>query len=275
VKVTASVTMPDGSPIDKGEVEVVAPEGVISSGELLDGLLSVETPDSLPSVWALRVNGQPVVAFPVRADKDSVDLGEITLKPDGLSWPVFHADNGIVFGVPTAALNLAPFMAAPPLPQIEVGQPVPVGLLFDSVAKQFARVPPGPQGFKLTSATVTVRGLPSGSGDGFSLEFPTSELARNATGLSELSFGLRPEPNVLSSPPMPQEGLTTPDVSGYTRGFALRKLASLELTATFVDEVVTDPTGVGRVIRQSPKAGDSVEIGAAIRLFIGTSTGAI
>jgi hypothetical protein len=280
MKITAQVRTQDGSPVRKGKVEVVGPAGVIGQGELADGALAAEGADPLPPVWGLTIDGQPVVAFPVQADDANVDLGEITLHPGGFVWPAFHAKRNRVFGVPSPVLQIGPaisspgpFIPRPPLPVIEADKPVPVGLLFDSVAKQFAQVPPGPQGFRMTGATVTVRGVPSGSGDGFSIEFPNADLARNATGLSEVSFGLRPDnwtPGALAST---SEGPTMPDVTGYTREFAVRKLAAQGLTSSVASEIVTEPTAAGRVVRQSPRAGEALSPGVPVQLFLGMLAG--
>ena len=287
MKITARVRMPDGSPVAKAEVEVVAPGGSIAAGEVRDGDLTAEAPNPMPPVWALMVDRRPVVAFPAASDQDSVDLGEITLQPEGFPWPAFHADKKIVYGVSSAALAApdrppassrptpsVPMSAPPiPLPSIEIGRPVPVGLLFDSVAKQFSRVAPASEGMRLTGASVTVRGLPSGSGDGFSLEFPDAEMARNAAGLSELSFGLRLDAVTLVAPPPPDQRPMAPDVVGYTRELALRKLAASGLTASATDQVVTDDAAIGRVARQLPAAGAPVDAEVPVRLFVGVSAG--
>jgi PASTA domain len=183
----------------------------------------------------------------------------------------------------TSALPVAPATPGPVLGQpvgpavtpalIDFLTPVPLKVLFDSTAQQLANVLDNSQRVKFTGATVTVRGLPAGSGSDLSLQFPSADLAKNASGLSELSFALRPDvAGTVTTKPPPASPL--PDLSGYTRDLAIRKLGSVGLSADVASEVVADPHAVGRVVRQVPKAGAPADPDALVQLFIGKAGGA-
>lgn len=84
-----------------------------------------------------------------------------------------------------------------------------------------------------------------------------------STGTTDSGTGTTPTPT----------GPVLPDLIGYTRELALRKLAARGLEGS-VDHVAVDPTGpgarhVGRVVRQSPPAGAPLVAGTSVRLFIG------
>jgi len=290
VKVTARVTSADGKPLASAKAEVVAVNHVLASGVVSDGALAVTVPDPMPPVWGLTINGQPVIAFPVTASTDSINMGEIVLAPQGLAIPAFHSVQGRVFGAPTGT---SPTLATPATPATPVTRPtavessigsavtaqevdflkaVPLRVLFDSTAQQLSSVVDTSQRVKLTGATMTVRGLPTGSGSDLSLQFPNSDLAKNANGLSEVSFGLRPNvAGAVATKPPPASAL--PDLSGYTRELALRKLASVGLAATVASELVADPRAVGRIVRQLPKAGTTANPDEPVQIFIGVAGG--
>ena len=87
-------------------VEVVTVEwGTVGEGVVRVASSTRSVENDLPPVWALAIDGQPVLAFPVKADREAIDLGEIvTGAPEGWRWPAFHAVDGRVFGVPGKAL---------------------------------------------------------------------------------------------------------------------------------------------------------------------------
>ena len=96
MRIVARVATTDGQPVSDVKVQVLTvgrplADGVVRGGELA---LSV---DKLPPVWALAFDEQPVLAFPVEAGDDFVDLGEIVTSPEGWPWPAFHAPDGRVF----------------------------------------------------------------------------------------------------------------------------------------------------------------------------------
>ena len=68
---------------------------MVKQGELA---LVAEKP--VPPVWALTIDGRPVLAFPVKAGDDVVDLGEIVTSAEGLGLSGLPRRRGRVFGVP-------------------------------------------------------------------------------------------------------------------------------------------------------------------------------
>jgi len=103
VNVVARVNTPDG-PLKEAAVEIVS--GVksevvtIGTGKVVDGLLDVSAEPG--PVWGLRVDGQPIVGFPVSFDGSRIDFGDIDIVREGVLWPAFHAVDGRVYGVPRA-----------------------------------------------------------------------------------------------------------------------------------------------------------------------------
>ena len=152
---------------------------------------------------------------------------------------------------------------------------MPLRTLLDSSTQQLAASAQANDRLKLTGATITVRGLPSGSGSDFSLSFPEADLAKNVNGLSELSFALRPDVGRLpGTPTTPAEtGDPLPDLTGYTRDLAVRKLAAAGLAVTVAGEVVTEERAVGRVVRQAPAAGRPADPEVPVQIFIGKAAG--
>lgn len=278
MRIVARVATTDGQPVSGVRVELLTVGRPLAEGVVKSGRLALSVEGTVPPVWALAIDGQPVIAFPVEASDDIVDLGEIVTSPDGWPWPAFHAPDGRVFGVPRVVLELTaqPGEGQPSVPEapIDFQKAVPLRVLLDSSTQQLATVVTSADRLKLTGATVTVRGLPSGSGSDFSLSFPEVELAKNVNGLSELSFALRPD--IARQPPTPTEPEPTtvlPDLAGYTRDLALRKLAAAGHAVTVASEVVTEPRAVGRVVRQTPPAGHALDPGAPVQIFIGKAAG--
>jgi hypothetical protein len=277
MRFVARVATTGGEPLSGVKVELLTLAGSLAEGVLKGGKLALSIEGTVPPVWALAFDGQPVLAFPVKATDDVVDLGEIVTSPDGWPWPAFHAPDGRVFGVPRALpeLTAEPGDGQPSTPEttIDFAKAVPLRVLLDSSTQQLEHVATAADRLKLTGATVTVRGLPSGSGSDFSLSFPEAELAKNADGLSELSFALRPDVSRPLDTPPAQPTTALPDLTGYTRDLAVRKLATAGLAVTVASEVVTEPRMVGRVVRQTPPAGHPADPEVPVQIFIGKAAG--
>ncbi|MCB9761011.1 MAG: PASTA domain-containing protein [Alphaproteobacteria bacterium] len=94
----------------------------------------------------------------------------------------------------------------------------------------------------------------------------------DAANLSEIELSYTPTRATGAS--TVTEGPTIPDVVGYTRDLAVRKLTAQGLHAE-VSRVAVDMSlrrshsMVGRVVRQSPAAGTPATAGARVRLFVG------
>ena len=286
MRIVARITTMDGEPVSGVKVEVLTVAGSLAPGVVKSGRLTLSFDDTLPAAWGLALDGQPVLAFPVKATADTIDLGEIVTSPDGWRVPAFHAPDGRVFGVPRALAELKPQpVEEQPVEEQPVEEPphettidfakaVPLRVLLDSSTKQLGAVATAADRLQLTGATVTVRGLPSGSGSDFSLSFPEADLAKNATGLSELSFSLRPDrAGRIDTPVTPETTNPLPDLTGYTRDLAARKLAAAGLAVTVASEVVTEPRAVGRVVRQTPAAGRAGDPEVPVQIFIGKAAG--
>jgi PASTA domain-containing protein len=291
VKFTAQVAAPDG-PVKSASVEIVGAEGgtptTIGKGMITDGVLSADA--DAGAVWGVWIDKRAVIAFPVSSTAEVVDLGEIVLVGDGLPWPAFHAPDGRVYGVPRAAVakdaSAGGSASATPVTSprmVPIDEPMPrvvskmtFGDLVGNTARQLADAATTVRSnFVLSGATVTLKGVPSGTEDAISLEFPTSDVAASGVGLSELSFSIRP--TVEAPPPQPTQpapsGSPVPDLTGYTRELAVRKAAAAGFIAEVNNAIVTDAAEAGRVIRQRPEAGSALASHGVIRLYIGKRGG--
>ena len=280
MKITGRVVAADGTPLAAGKVDVVVPRGAklvsIGEGTVKDGTLSAEPKNA--AVWAVRIDGRPIVTTVASFDGETVDLGEITMAAAPVRWPVFHAPDGMVFGTPFAAAQARSTKgfttaAEEPARALATSGGLTVGNLMGSTAQQISSVVTASRDVQLTNASITIKGVPSATGEAISIEFPTAELAATGTGLSEVSFTVKP----LGLPPIttPEPaGPPLPDLRGYTRDLAIRKLAALRLVAEVRDEFIPDQTKVGRVVRQIPAAGQSVSSTHVVQVFIGKLSGA-
>jgi hypothetical protein len=302
VRFIAVVFSVEGTPLKSGRVDLVIPEGdtvaAIGRGVVAEGGLDI-TAEAGP-VWGLLINGQPVVAFPAAVKGDTVDLGEINLLAQGVACPAFHARDGRVFGHPfTEKLETAlpapsgetpptqpPTEPAPTLPGD--GQTLPrdtiprepvalrTGLTFSglvgSTAQQLGAVTALKSGFNLTGASVRVKGVPTVSEDAIGLDFPNAELAATGAGLSEISFTMRP-PADTAPPVVEPAGTTVPDLLGYARELATRKLAAMSLLSDVSSVIVEQAAQEGRIVRQVPGAGTTAAPGTVVRLFVGKRGG--
>jgi hypothetical protein len=273
---------PKGVRLDQAAVEIVSPKGrdvsQIGAGKVAQGTLSIEANPG--PIWGLRIGGRAVLTTVVSSDGDRTDLGEIVLIADGVAWPVFHAVGGQVFGLPRvafvdAALKTvtppgAPTEPATGRPPVATRGGLTFGALLGSTAQQLSAVATATKALQLSGANITIKGVPTATGDAVGLEFPNAELAAAGTGLSELSFTLRPRGDIEPSPgPGTPSGPTVPDVVGYTRELAARKLAALRLVSEVHEEITADATGVGRVVRQFPKPGEALDASLLVRIFVG------
>jgi hypothetical protein len=285
VRIVARVTGAGGEPLREARADVVALRGEdvvpVGAGTVDDGILTIELDRDPGPVWGLRLNGLPVVAVPASGDEKSVELGEIVMLAEALGWAVFHAPEGRVYGIPRAVHAAAPeartaepeARTATSLPEGAIEEPavrsMSFGDLFGSAANQIGTVLSDPRsGLMLTTANVTLRGVPTSAGeDAVALEFPTRELAAGGTGLSELSFTLRPRAEAGEVPHA--DRTRVPDLLGYTRELAMRKAAAAGLLPDVSHEIVAGADDVGRVVRQLPAAGSTVRPGEVLRLFVG------
>jgi hypothetical protein len=290
VNVVARVNTPDG-PLKEAAVEIVS--GVkgqpvtIGTGKVNDGLLDVSA-DPGP-VWGLRIDGQPVVGFPVSFDGSTVDLGDIDMLRDGVLWPAFHAVDGRVYGVPRASQSKTPtttvrsaFTTIRPAlatgtTTVSTGErsAIPIGELYGNTAQQLdvaARMPSSR--FALAGATVILKGVASVSGDAIGLKLPTPEAPPDGAPVSEVSFTIQPRSSAApSTPQTAPTALSVPNLVGYTREFAIRKAAVAGFITEVNNEIVATDVDAGRVIRQLPPARAALPSGGLIRLYIGKRGG--
>jgi hypothetical protein len=219
-------------------------------------------------VWGLRIDGLPVHAAVTAWDGDLLSLAPVRMLSRPVPLALFHARDGLVYGLPAELLRAAGGES----PNLSGFEPsvsrMSFGDLFGNTARQLGNVvAEAGSGLTLTAASVTLRGVPTASNEAVGLEFPSPEAVGSGAGLSELSFSLRPR-SALGDAYVPS-GPAAPDLVGYTRDLALRKVAAGGLVAEVSNEIVGDPGLAGRVTRQVPRAGDAVQPGQVLRLFIG------
>jgi hypothetical protein len=275
----------DGELLNRGTLQIVAvvrklitvvAEATISKGDW--------TIDADPGpAWGLRIDGRPVIATVAASDGATADLGDILLITDGVPWPAFHAPDGRVFGVPPAARTGSSKEPAPPAPPD--GQPpaqppadttprvgtrtsLTFGKLLGSSAQQLSSAVVAANRLQLAGANITIKGVPVATDEDLSIEFPNAELAAAGVGLSEVSFTLKPRGDIEQLPPVPA-GPAIPDLRGYTRELALRKLAALGLASEVRSEVVTTRASNGRVVRQVPAPGQPVSAATIVQIHVG------
>jgi hypothetical protein len=286
VKLVAQVVNADGSPLAKGSAEMVTVQDgrlrVAGRGRVAKGRLSV--PSEVVAQWALRIDGQAVLAAPVAVQDDTLDLGEIRLLAEPLALPAFHAEDGLVHGLPgVLAQALAARTAAPEVARatttLDTGTTAAVdpkagisfGTMLGSSAKQLSGSVAQEAGFRLKSASITLKGVPTASEESIGLVFPSAEdMVKGGLSLSELSFELNPRSDAVAAPP-PPSGPVVPLLTGYTRELALRKLAGLGYLVQVHGEIVREAGLAGRVVRQLPAPKTTHPAGAMVSLFVGKS----
>lgn len=294
MKLIARVLRADGSVLPKGRVEVVTlQDGGLrncGSGRIAKGRLSVQS--EVVALWALRIDGLPVWAVPVSVDGDTLDLGDIALLAQPVALPAFHAEADVVHGLPgalaarllaqDAAQGAATARAAAPIP---VPLPLPdtgdsksgmtFGTMLGSTAKQLRDSVVQDAGFRLKSASITLKGVPTATEEAIGLVFPSAaELVNGGIGLSVLSFELNPKVEPVGTAPPAPSGPVVPPLVGYTRELAVRKLAALGYLAQVQGEIVRDAGLAGRVVRQLPESKTVHPAGAVVNLFVGKDAGA-
>jgi hypothetical protein len=302
VRIVARVTR-GGQPLAQGKAELVTLEDgqivVLRSGRVTDGRVSLTA--ELGPIWGLRIDGLAVLASPLATSKGAtVDLGEIALLSAPLALAAFHADDARIHGVPSGLLprasseRVAPAVAAR---ATTIGATVgatagavaadattigaadtadagkvalSMGKLLGSVAEQLRPSIVVESGFQLGAASVKIKGVPTTATDALGLILPTSaDIASGAAGMSEVSFDLRPSvEGVRSDKPVDPSGPVAPEVVGYSRELALRKLSALGYLTQVRSEIVSDVGLEGRVVRQIPKAGTVTAAGSVVSLFV-------
>ena len=296
MKFDARILSADGVPLAKAGVVMVVPTSrgpqELARGVVVDGALSMEAEPG--PVWGLVVDGRPILAFAVFADDATADLGNIAFLAQGVRFPAFHAPDGVVFGVPAALRGQAgreesiiadpttpPIISPAPQPLPENGDTTPIrsaltmGGLVGSAAQQLSAAALPESTVRMTGATVKLKGIPTMTEDALGLAFPSEQLAATGAGLSEISFTLLPQIEMIPPPRPPQPtGPKVPNLVGYTRELATRKLAAMGMIGEVHNEITRDPARAGRVIRHIPAAGAAASDGTVVRLFVGKHGGA-
>jgi hypothetical protein len=282
VRLVARVLAADGTPLKRAVVDIVVPQGdgitSIGRGKVTRGALTVSAEPG--PVWGLLIDTRPVLTFPIKIKDDTIDLGAITLLEQAVPGAAFHAPDGQVFALSAFAVAQTPLPEAPatraaaatdPRAAVALKPGLTFGGLVGSTAQQLSAMTERESLFQLAGASVKLRGVPTISNDAIGLEFPNADLAASGVGMSELAFTLTPP---AAPPPAPTpSGLTAPDLTGYTRDFAARKLATLGLLGDISVVIVAEPSQEGRVVRQVPKAGSTITPGMVVRLFVGQRRG--
>ena len=281
MKFVAKIATPDG-PLARASVDIVAPEGggvtVIGRGIVEGGALSATADPG--AIWGIWIDRRPIVAFAVSSDGDAVDLGEIVMLANGMEWPAFHTRDGRVYGVPRAAQTIPrapePAPAPDPIPRPIPREPLPTlrsrmtfGEVLGSTARQLKQATIDTSNFRLAGATITLKGVPSATDEALSLEFPTAEMVTSGVGLSEISFAIRPAQESAAPEQPSTPASTVPDVVGYTREFAVRKIAAAGFVAEVNYEMTSDTSLVGKVIRHVPAGRSTLTPGGLIRVYVG------
>lgn len=274
MKFTGRVTTADDAPLAEGVVEMVGPSGVLGRGKVVNGSFSLSAEPT--AIWGLLIDGNAVVAAVASVQDQSVDVGEIVLFSKGVPMDLFHAKGGLAFGAPLSLLTgsralraAVPSAAAAATPSTKTS--VSFGNLVGGVALQLGKIPSGDSGLQLQDAKISVKGVPTTTDDAVGLTFPSEEVAATGVGLSELTFTLKPKGPATEQPSTSSGNVTVPDLKGYTRDLAVRKLAKLGLLADTVGQIVKASKDAGRVLNQSPAGGAATPPGAVIRLFVGKS----
>lgn len=269
MRFVARIVTADGAPLAAGVAELRGPAGKLAEAKIAAGAVALSA--DVGPVWGLAIDGQPVLAVPVKADAQEVDLGEIALIPGGTAAAVFHAAGGRVFGAPRGLLGARVAAAAAPVAAAATTPAktsMTFGSMLGSAAQQLTSAAVAKTGLALSGASISVKGIPIASDDAIGLEFPTAEVAASGIGLTELAFNLKAAPPPATATTRPK-GPIVPDLTSYTRDLASRKLTALGLFGEITSEAVHDPSRVGRVVRQLPKPGSEVAPASVIRLFIG------
>lgn len=241
---------------------------VVAIGKVENGRLSVE--GDVESIWTISINEQAIISWPARDFGEFIELSPIQMLDVPAKVPVLHSTRAEVWGLPigvTASSGTAtpPPPAPPPATDIP---PVAFSQLVSNAAQQIQLASRSNVGLQLGAASLKLTGLASSSGDGLAMKFPktTEELAAGAA-MSQLAVSfVAPSTNV----PPPETGAAprTPNIIGYTKELALRKLASKGYGAQVRYAVVADANVEGTVVRQQPAAEQALSAGATVIIYI-------
>lgn len=276
----------EGMPLALGEVSVHGLRGsrmvVIGRGRVEAGRLQVDA--ELGPVWGLRIDGRAVLTWPQLLDGDTLQLAPLRLRTAPVVLPVAHALRSAVWGWPTALdarADAAPRPAAtdatvttrppvqPTTATAALRPGVPISTLLGNAATQIREVSLVDSGLQFGTTSLKLTGIASSDGDVIGIKFPelAEELAAGSA-MSELSVTFT-SPGPPPAPPAPVAPTPlVPDVGGYTRELALRKLAAQRYTAQVRTAGVADVALQGKVLRQLPRAGEPLVAGSTVVLFI-------
>lgn len=278
-KFSAQVMTADGRPLVKGEVSVHTQRGArllrCGSGHVQAGQLSAEADDQLGPCWGLRIDGRAVLAWAKQQSGDQVELLPLQMLAEPLALPAFHALRGQVWGLPRALQGVEPIRqgeaasrAGSATSQVRSrALPVAMSELVADAAAQIHRGASGSAGLQLSVANVRLSGLGAKVGEQLSMQFPSTaeELASAAVTSVELTFS---PAAVEAAPPTPPPVPTVPQVTGYTRELAVRKLAAAQYAAQVRVAATSSERDAGRVLRQLPVAGQPLLAGQVVLLFV-------
>lgn len=256
----------EGAQVEQLDAEVSNKEGIV--------VFSCRRP-TLP-VLGLRVDGRPVVVVPNPLPENAVDLGVLVVSESPLFASTAFPCEKVCYGLPAA-------LYAPADPQ-PVAAKRTVSAVVSDTALQLEAARSSVEKtstYTLGQVSITMKGVLGEEGDRTTLSLaPDSVL--DAAAYSEVAFVLDPRTPAGSGSTSPTEPTDPnpddptaprmPDLRGYTRALAERKLAQLGLAGSF-DGIAVDPTGegarqVGRVVTQLPPP-DAPLGNGRVRLFLG------
>lgn len=116
---------------------------------------------------------------------------------------------------------------------------------------------------RLGDVQLTLRGALANEADQLAMRFDEAVLVPGAVSEVVLQYRVAEQQTVA-------EGSTVvPDLAGYTRSLALRKLQDRGLGGTVAWQITDDPRAAGRVVQQRPPAGTTLERGQNVALHLG------
>ncbi|MDX1564980.1 MAG: PASTA domain-containing protein, partial [Phycisphaeraceae bacterium] len=125
--------------------------------------------------------------------------------------------------------------------------------------------------YRLGKISMQLKMLPSAGGTGVNFIKPAEIEKAKPELLSQVNLEF--DPSEQQAPAQAPEQVAVPDVTGYTRDLALRKLAEADLEYEWREEVVAETSRGrsqdGRVLRQRPEAGEETAPGSVVTITIG------
>lgn len=246
-------------------------------------------------VLGLRVDDRSVLVHP-RVAGDALDLGTLVLADEVLLETTAFPCDGACHGLP---VELAPPASVDEGAGDDVSEEAEVegreAEPVDTTARRSASLAEVVQdtsrqlgdatasrsagGFQITGATVAIKGVvTTDENDALQLGFGGGD---DGAAMSTITLQLTPEdegelPDDAAGASS-DDGPLAPDLRGYTRSLAERKLAARGLRAA-VHGITIDPEGpqaglAGRVVQQRPAPGTPSPAGMAIHLFLGKPAG--